>query len=318
MRAAEEHGFTLVELLVAMVLSVIVFGGTLTALEVFTKNQRYDVLRNETQDNARNTIDRIARELRNVAAPKGEVELPGALEKAERNAIVFQTIDSEAAPSGSKNTTNAMRVRYCLDDSKPENEVLWRQVKRWTNEPKAPPLSTARWTSCPDPTAGAYDSSSRMVEHVTNRIGGQKNRPLFVYGPMGATESEAEFETAPIISVAPSLYIDLNPSSAKPDETQLTSTISLRNANRQPLAAFTATEVNGHILLNASESRDPDGLALSYKWSEGTTEGETAIPSTAQQYETPLLVSKSTHTFWLTIADPGGLTATTKQKVTLK
>jgi prepilin-type N-terminal cleavage/methylation domain-containing protein len=309
MRAAEEHGFTLIELLVAMVLAVIVFGGTLTALEVFTKNQRYGVLRNETQDNARNAIDRLAKELRNVAAPKGEVELPGALENAEEWAIVFQTIDTEAAPKESKNATNAMRVRYCLNGSTPTNEVLWRQVKRWT-EVKAPAVPTG--TACPDLTANAYDSSSRLVEHLTNRNGGQ-SRALFVYGPAGWSE------ISQIITVAPSLYIDLNPSSTKPGETQLTSTISLRNANRQPTAAFTATEVNGHILLNASESRDPDGLALSYKWSEGETEeGATVLPSTAKSYETPLLVSKSTHTFWLKVADPGGLTASTKQKVTLK
>jgi prepilin-type N-terminal cleavage/methylation domain-containing protein len=307
-RAAEEHGFTLVELLVAMVLSVIVFGATLTALEVFTSNNRFDLLRNETQDNARNAIDRLARELRNVAAPKGEVELPGALEKAEEYAMVFQTIDAEAPPKGSLNATNAMRVRYCLNDSSPTNEVLWRQVRRWT-EAKAPPIPAG--TACPDLTASAYDSSSRLVEHVTNRNGGQ-NRPLFVYGPAGWSE------IAQIITVAPSLYLDLNPG-ARPGETQLTSTISLRNANRQPTAAFTATEVNGHIVLNASESRDPDGLALSYKWSEGETEeGATILPSTAQQYETLILVSKSTHTFWLKVSDPGGLTASTKQKVTLK
>jgi prepilin-type N-terminal cleavage/methylation domain-containing protein len=309
-RAAEERGFTLIELLVAMTMAVIVFGATLTLLDVFQNNNRFDLLRNETQDNARNAIDRVARELRNVAAPKGEVELPGALEKAEEYAIVFQTIDTTAAPEGSKNATNAMRVRYCLNDSTPNNEVLYRQVKRWT-EAKAPAVPAG--TTCPDLTANAYDSSSRVVEHLTNRNGGQTNRPLFVYGPTGWSE------IAQIITVAPSLYLDLNPSSAKPGETQLTSTISLRNANRQPTAAFTATEVNGHIVLNASESRDPDGLALSYKWSEGETEeGATVLPSTAQQYETPILVSKSTHTFWLKVSDPGGLTASTKQKVTLK
>ena len=308
MRARSEQGFTLVEVLVSILMAGVVFGATLTALDVFQSNNRFDTLRNETQDNARNAIDRLARDLRNVAAPKSEVELPGALEKAEPYAITFQTIDASAVPKGSENATNAMRVRYCLDDSAATNEVLWKQVKRWTSA-KAPEAPSS--TACPDNTAGAWDSSSKLAEHLTNRIGGE-SRPLFVYGPTGWTE------TAQIVTVEPTLYLDVNPGH-RPGETQLTSLISFRNANRQPTAAFTATEKNGHILLNASQSADPDGLALSYTWSEGTTEGETVLPSTAQQYETPEpYVSKSTHTFWLKVTDPGGLSATTKQKVTLK
>jgi hypothetical protein len=127
-------------------------------------------------------------------------------------------------------------------------------------------------------------------------------------------------EVSKIVTVEPTLYLNVNPSQPlHPGETQLTSGITLRNANRQPVAAFTATEKNGHILLNASESVDPDGLALTYKWSEGTIEEENPIASTSQQYETPTaLVSKSVHTFWLKVTDPGGLTASTKKTVTLK
>jgi prepilin-type N-terminal cleavage/methylation domain-containing protein len=302
-----QDGFTLVEVIVSIALATIVFGATLTMLDVFQRQNRYDTVRNETQDDARNAIDRLARELRNVAAPKYLVELPGALEKAEPYSITFQTIDSLAAPNGSENATNAMRVRYCLNDSTPTNEILWRQVKRWTSA-KAPEPPSG--TACPDNTAGAWDSSSRLTSHVSNRVGGQ-NRPVFVYGPKGWSETQQ------VVSVEPTLYLDLSPG-GRPGETQLTSLIAFRNANRQPIAAFTATEVNGHILLNASESADPDGLALSYKWSEGTIEGETVLPSTSQQYETGLLASKSTHTFWLKVSDPGGLSASTKQKVTLK
>jgi hypothetical protein len=242
-----------------------------------------------------------------VAAPKSEVELPGALEKAEPYAFTFQTVDSNPLPQGSENATNVMRVRYCLDDSTTTNEVIWKQVRRWKwPKPPEPPSSTA----CPDQTAGDFDSSTKLVEHVTNRIGGQ-NRPLFVYGPKGWGE------ISQINSVEPTIYLDVNPPH-RPGESQLTSLISLRNFNGQPLAAFTATESKEHIVLNASESYDPDGLALSYTWSEGP-EGETVLPSTAQEYETPgRLASGSTHTFWLKVTDPGGLHASTKQIVTLK
>src|SRR5579872_4859089 len=58
MRARDEDGFTLVELLVAMAITAIVFGATLTVLDVFQSNNRFDQLRNENQDNARTAIDR--------------------------------------------------------------------------------------------------------------------------------------------------------------------------------------------------------------------------------------------------------------------
>ena len=307
MRLMAERGFTLVEVLVSMLLGAIIFGATLGALDMFQSNNRYDLLRNEAQDNARTAVDNLARDLRNVAAPKSEVELPGALEKAEPYAFMFQTVDSSPLPQGSKNATNVMRVRYCLDDTTTTNEVIWKQVRRWKwPKPPAPPSSTA----CPDRTAGDFESSTKLVEHVTNRVGGQ-NRPLFVYGPKGWGE------ISQINSVEPTIYLDVNPLH-RPGESQLTSLISLRNFNSQPIAAFTATESNGHIVLNASESYDPDGLALSYTWSEGP-EGETVLPSTAQEYETPQkLVEKSTHKYWLTVTDPGGLEASTTQKVTLK
>jgi prepilin-type N-terminal cleavage/methylation domain-containing protein len=302
-----ERGFTIVEVLVSMLLGAIIFGATLGALDLFQSNNRYDLLRNEAQDNARTAVDNLARDLRNVAAPKSEVELPGALEKAEPYAFTFQTVDSTPPPPGSENATNVMRVRYCLDDSSTTNEVIWKQVRRWT-WPKPPEVPSS--TACPDQTAGDFESSTKLVERVTNRVGGQ-NRPLFVYGPKGWGE------ISQINSVEPTIYLDVNPLH-RPGESQLTSLISLRNFNSQPLAAFTATESNGHIVLNASESYDPDGLALSYTWSEGNAGGETVLPSTTQEYETGHLDSGSTHTFRLKVTDPGGLEASTTQKVTLK
>ena len=116
-----------------------------------------------------------------------------------------------------------------------------------------------------------------------------------------------------ITVVEPHLYLDVLPGHL-PGETQQTSAIFLRNANRQPIAAFTATEVNGHVKLNASESRDPDGLALTYKWLEGST----VLPTVSQQFETAKFVSGSVHSFTLEVSDPGNLTNTTSRTVTIK
>jgi prepilin-type N-terminal cleavage/methylation domain-containing protein len=310
-----QHGFTLVELLVAMALAMIVFGATLTAFDVFQTNNRFDLLRNETQDNARNAIDRLARELRNVAAPSPSYL--GALELAEPNSLTFETIDSTHVWGG-ENSANAIRVRYCLDDSNPSNEIVWRQMTGWTVKgEEAPKLPTSK--TCPDLNASDWTTNTQLVQHVTNRIGGQTTRPLFTYGPTGVSE------VSKIVSVEPTLYLDVTPGTrqlcgvtheASCTETQLTSGISLRNVNRQPIAAFTAVERGKHqIILNASESNDPGGLALTYKWWDNGT----VLSTTAQTYETTEFKSTPTlQTFKLEVTNPGGLSNSTEKTVEVK
>ena len=119
--------------------------------------------------------------------------------------------------------------------------------------------------------------------------------------------------TPQIVNVETNLYLDLNPN-VQPNETELTTAVSLRNANRPPIVSFSATEIKGHILLNGSESRDPEGLSLTYKWFDGTTQ----LPSTSETYETPTLKVGSTHTFKLEVTDPGGLTSSASETVTIK
>ncbi len=301
-RLRDDAGFTLVEVLVVMLLSGVVFGATLNALDSFQRASSTDTLRNEASDNARNTIDRLARQLRNVAAPS--VGYVGALEEAEPYSITFQTIDPKSPPKESSNSTNAMRARYCLDSSTPKNEAIWLQLRRWTSATANPEKAPSK-TSCPDLSAGDWDSSQRVVTYVTNRNGGQE-RALFTYGPSSA-------EIAQITTVEPHIYIDVRPGQ-KPGETQQSTAIQLRNANRQPVALFTATEVNGHIVLDASASEDPDGLALAYRWYEDGKE----ISTTSQKYETAKLVEGSTHVYKLEVTDPGGLKSTAEHEVKIK
>lgn len=288
--AGADDGFTLIELLVTMALAVIVFGATLAVLDVFQNDNRVELLRNETQDNARNSVDRLARELRNVAAPS--TKEAGALELAEEYSLTFETVDVTGK--------SVIRVRYCLNNSNPSNEVVWKQTAS-----AAPPIPTS--TACPDLNAGHWDSNTQLVQHVTNRVGGQ-SRPLFTYGPAGATL------VAQITSVKPTLYLDVNPGT-RPGESELSSSIDLRNENRPPKAGFTAVQLGAgrHVLLNASESTDPDGLALTYKWWDGAS----LLSTNAEQYETASLEKGSKHTFRLEVADPGGLKSTAEQTVTI-
>jgi hypothetical protein len=198
-----------------------------------------------------------------------------------------------------------MRVRYCLDDSKPENEVLWRQYKRWETA-EAPNVPTS--TSCPDPSGSHWDGKQRLVERVVNDIGGQ-SRAVFVYGPKGASL------VSEIVSVEPTLYLDPAPGS-RPGETQLTSSIALRNENRPPTATFSAVQLGASrkVSLDASESTDPDGLALSYSWWVSGTKQST----TSQSWETSELTQGSSYTFKLEVTDPGGLSSTTERTVVIK
>jgi prepilin-type N-terminal cleavage/methylation domain-containing protein len=324
-RLRDERGFTLIELLVAMAITTVIFGSTLSVLEVFQSNNRFDQLRNENQDTARTTLDRLSRQLRNIVArTTSEGTVPGALELAKPYEIAFETVDTSKATSG-ENAVNAMRVRYCLDDSNPENEILWEQVRRWT-EKEAPTLPTS--TSCPDRTNEGtskpdWNTATQVVQHVTNRIGGQgkpenkeeENRWLFTYSAK---------ETPEILSVNANIFVNINPKQTRPGESQLTSGISLRNANRVPVSEFTATEEgNRQVRLNASASYDPDGLSLTYKWWDNGAE----ITTTAQQYLTKVECStkketgfcvNSTQKFKLEVTNPGGLSSHTEKELTIK
>jgi prepilin-type N-terminal cleavage/methylation domain-containing protein len=324
-RVRDEQGFTLIELLVAMAITSVIFGSTLSVLDVFQSNNRFDQLRNENQDTARTTIDRLSRQLRNIVArttSKGTV--PGALEVAEPYEIAFETVDASKATSG-KNKVNAMRVRYCLNDSEPENEILWEQVRRWESE-EAPELPTS--TACPDRTKEGtseadWNTTTQVVQHVTNRIGGQgkpenkaeENRWLFTYSAK---------ETPQILSVNTNIFVNINPKQTRPGESQLTSGVSLRNANRVPVAEFTATpEGNRQVRLNASSSYDPDGLTLTYKWWDNGEE----FTTTSQQFETKVTCKTTKEAgfcvgvpqkFKLKVTNPGGLSAETEKTATIK
>lgn len=304
MSARDEHGFTLIELLVAMAIATIVFGATLSVLDVFQKNDRFIVLRNENQDGARTTLDRLSRQLRDVVArTTSEGIVPGALEVAEPYETVFETIDTENSAT-TENKNDVMRVRYCLNDSKPENEILWEQIQRWTGKELERPTSK----ECPDPTKGDWNTKSQVVQHVTNRYGEAEEskeykRPVFTYSAK---------ETPQILSVETKLFININPSQARPGETQLTSAISLRNANRVPIAKFTANEEGNYsVRLNASSSYDPNGLALTYKW----WDNEAELTTTAQQYITQVFTKGTAQKFKLKVTNPGGLSATTEETV---
>jgi type II secretory pathway component PulJ len=238
----EESGFTLVELLVTCVLMLVVLGATLTALSSFQSNAETNVRQNDSQDEARRATDQLARDLRNLASPTDEEPL--AIKRAEPQDLIVQSV-AEVRPAGSLNQRNTQYVRYCYDAA--EREVV-RQRLTWTTATD-PPSPGA--TECSAAGGGGWTITDAAAQDVVNNA-----RPLFTYN-----------DTDPfrITEIHTSLYVDVNPGK-RPLETSLFTTVFLRNQNRRPIARFSAVRDGTSIVLNGSDSEDPEERALYYEW----------------------------------------------------
>jgi type II secretory pathway pseudopilin PulG len=263
---SSEEGFTLVEVLIAAVLMIIVLGATLTALTSFQKNTATNQRQNDGQDQARSTLDLISRDLRNLASPV--LERPEAI---DRNLPLDLIVQSEGrGTGGSLNARNTMRVRFCLAPDR----KLYRMTQTWTTAaiPNAPAA-----TVCP---GTGWTTSTVVAENVVNGT-----RPIFTYNALALQE---------ITEVTSTLFVDVNPG-APPAETELQSSVYLRNQNRAPTALFSVEVVNTSILLNASESTDPEEKAMIYSWKIDNVDAGSGIlltkPVTAGNHTVRLDVS---------------------------
>lgn len=302
-RLGSERGLTLIEMLVGMTISLVLFGAVLGLLETFMRNNTLDQQRNEIQDRARGAISVMTRQLRNVAA--ASATSAGALEVAGPYDVVFQTVDANTTYAG--NPSNQERVRYCLSTSgngaSASNAILYRQTQTWTSTATPAIPSTA---SCP---GTGWTTSYQTVNNVTNNVSGQ-SRPVFTYAPIGS------MRPAQINDVEVDLFLDPNPGHTDPGETELKTGIFLRNDFAQPIANFYVTQPNGQINLDASASSDPNGQALTYQWSVNGTPVQGA---TTQQWvagtDNTNFTKGQIYTFGLTVTSSGGLTAAIDQQV---
>jgi len=125
-RLRGDAGFTLVELLAAMAISVIVLLATLTTLDTFSRNASQQTRVTDANDQVRSVMDRIVADLRQAAT----IEVAGATD------LVYTVTESAAA---------TRRERICVDAGK----NLWRSS---VTTPSAG-SPTAAGTACP--TGGA-------------------------------------------------------------------------------------------------------------------------------------------------------------------
>ena len=261
-RLRDEAGITLAEVMVAATLMVVVLGAGLAPFVLLHKTERATANQNESQDGARTAVTQMVRNLRNTSGQNRLVNLASPYD------MIVETVDATGKPAGSQNARNLMRVRYCLDTTTNGSTLtrgrIWEQSFRWTT---AIPPDTMPSLNCPDLTWG----TSRVVaDHVTNKAtwsGRPAAAPLFSFYP-NATQLDM------ITSIRINLYSDRS-WTEKPVETQLSSGVLLRNQNGSPQASFNATPgaaSSRKITLNAGTSTDPEGLPLTYRWCDTTTQ----------------------------------------------
>jgi prepilin-type N-terminal cleavage/methylation domain-containing protein len=312
-RLRDERGMTLIELLVAATVSLIVLGATLGVVESMFRQRAHVEAQTEAETAVRQTQDRLARQLRNLASPGDLVTdvaastQPKSVDRDLPTDLIFKDV-GDTRPAGSLNAPNVRRVRYCLQSSgavpgttfsaSATRQVLWMQFQTWTTA--AAPAMPAD-TACP----GSGWTSQRIVaDHLVNTSAS----PLFVYsGDTGVVTGTADADRALISRIVSRIRIDADPTTF-PAAAGLTTGVMLRNQNRAPTASLRWTLINPVtclVELNGAASADPESKPLQYAWYiDGVKQVETGV--VVQK-----VVSKGTHSYSLTVSDPAGLVGTT-------
>jgi prepilin-type N-terminal cleavage/methylation domain-containing protein len=254
-RARSDHGFTLIEVMIAMVLSLVILGATLATWNAFLNNDARARKADESLDIARKAVDRVANQMRNLANPTAAgswIDLAGTYD------LVFLTSDPVKR-----------RVRYCLASSPGgANDTLWFQ-----SASSSAALTAGMTAGCP---SSGWTTQQVVAEHVVNRIGGA-GRGVFRYGcstrtPVGQSCTSSSALYPRVLSTRVELFVDVNSAARTPAEARLSSGVYLRNQNEPPTAAIAppATIAPRTVRLNGAASDDPEGRTLTYQWFKGT------------------------------------------------
>jgi prepilin-type N-terminal cleavage/methylation domain-containing protein len=266
MSLRDDRGFTLVELLTVISISLVVLSATLAVLAGLSNAAHDNNIRLETTEEARNALDVQAKQLRSLARRLNNTPV---LDTVEPYDLIFQTSD----PSRTW-------VRYCLDTVNPPATAsqarLWMQSRSLASA-VASPVSAAMRTGCPSSSA-EWTVTNPVAEHLTNRRSGL-NRPLFEFRcTTSPTCTSAAATYDQIVNVAMQTFVDTDPFSGVP-ELRVATGVYLRNQNQAPVASFVATPASTSrtVVLNASASTDYEGRTLDYYWFKGSVPALGAI-----------------------------------------
>lgn len=172
--AAGEAGFTIVELLVAMTLSLIVATAALSSFDAFNAGVARNSRLTDAEDTARRQVGVMVRALRNGGTPPAaDGTQAAAIQRAGGNDIVFL---STSWPGESRvGVTGAHVQRYCLNTA---TKTLWFDgLKAGTAGPSNP------GTACPSTAQGWVHRGA--VPKVVNTAA----RPIFSYPATGTVRS---------------------------------------------------------------------------------------------------------------------------------
>ncbi len=318
-RLRDESGFTILELVIAATISLMVLGATLAVFEGLIHQRDIIERQTEVETMARQGTDRLARQLRNLASPADVITAvsstqPKAVDRNLPNDLIFKDI-ADLKPTGSSNSANVRRVRYCLQTSgaipgasgsaSASRGQLWMQLQTWTTA-VAPPVPAD--TACP---GAGWTSKLLVADHVVNAA--QSPAPgVFRYsGDAGLVTATDDASREQISRVETTLLVDPDPV-RMPGAARLTSSVTLRNQNRVPIARFTYTLLNPvtcTVQLNGSASEDPESKPLYYEWYvDGAKLAETGV---VVQKSLP----KTTHTFQLKVYDRAQLVGTSPLEI---
>ncbi len=310
-----EDGFTMVELLLVCVISLIVFGATLTAwLSVVNANSAADRQRDNVET-ARLAMDRATRQLRNLANPT--VNSTTTIDRATDYDLIFQTSDPAKT-----------WVRYCLAPSGGGSSVLWEAES-------SKPVNAQMRAGCPGATGAGppqgWEKARQVVSGVTNQAGGV-DRNIFNYrcavgAPSTCPVNDTEYTKITTIGI--DLWVDARPGDTA-SEMHVSSGVYLRNQNEAPTAAASVAPVGPRrVLLNGGGSSDPEGRTLEYFWFDKNPSTLPELTSTACSTPFPSAVWQgvtfnkffptgvaSPQTYYLVVRDPGCLISTTSLSVT--
>ena len=258
MSLRDERGFTFIELLVVMSVSLLVLTATLMTLSTLSSTAHDNNVRLDSTEVAREALDVQARQLRNLAKRLNNTPV---LDTVGPYDLIFQTSDPRRT-----------WVRYCLDTTNapatPSQALLWTQERSLVSS-AASPVTAGMRSSCPS-TASEWTTTRVVAEQLTNRIGGA-DRPLFAYRCTVGTACASNPATYDqIINISAQAFVDTNPFSGVP-ELRVATGIHLRNQNQAPAASFVATPASSSrtVVLNGSASTDYEGRTLSYYWFKG-------------------------------------------------
>lgn len=306
-----QDGFTLVEMLVVCVVSLLVFGATMAAFSsMYGQNRAVEQQRDNVEE-ARVALDRAARQLRNLANPT--YTATETIARANGYDFIFQTSDPAKT-----------WVRYCLSTSAPGASPVAGRL--WASQSATATLTEPMKGACPGTgwTSATGGSQQIVTTHVTNTANGI-DRDVFTYGctpgsPTGCPSSTTDLPK--ITTVGARLFVDADPGD-RVKEVQVASGIFLRNQNEPPTAYVSGPERLGpyKIALNGTGSSDPEGRTLDYYWFQNVAPPPaelancTTTPPSAV-WHGPMLVKQfpsseagRTHNFWLVVRDPGCLTS---------